>query len=294
MTSQVISSMPSVGVRFPDAAATPAVVGISSAPVIGAAASWRRKGSVKTFVGLCWTLGTCATFLTVGVVGMFAADVPWYELKTLEALADVEDLDPSEAAMAEFQSELPPADTIAEEPETPPEILDLTETPPEVQDLPDLVAAMTEKDIFAIPSAPRIEEALRPVDPVAKTKPKPTPTKARGPVSKPGGGTGALVGRQGGAGGVPGGAGTGTGTGKLIKPDPPYPSFARSAGMQGSASVIITFGVSGRVESASIVSSTGYSGLDSHTTSWIQRKWYYQGGLAARKSVKAPIKYHLR
>ncbi|WP_449071202.1 TonB family protein [Prosthecobacter sp.] len=283
--------MPSVGLRFPDTT-SPAVVGSISNPVIGAAASWRRRGSVQTFVGLCWTLGTCATFLAVGVVGMFAADVPWYELKTLEALVEESDLDMMETSMAELQSEAAPAEQMAEEPvELPTEITEPLETPPEVQDLPELVEAMTQEDIFAIPTAPKIEDAMRPVDPVAKPKPRPTPAKPRTTVAKAGGGTGAPTANPGAAGGVAGGTGT-SGNGKLVKPDPPYPSFARSAGMQGRASVVVTFGASGRVEGASIVSSTGYSALDSHTTSWIQRNWRWPG--TSTRKVRVPISYRLR
>lgn len=294
MTSQVISSMPSVGVRFPDVNAPP-VLGHSNAHMTHAVASWRRKGTVKTFVGLCWVLGTCATFLTVGVVGMFAVDVPWYELRTLEALTEVEDLDEmTEAAMAELQGDSGPMEEVAEEPvELPTEVLDMLETPPEVQDLPELVDAMTTEDIFAIPTAPRIEDALRPVDPVAKPKPRPrpTPSKPRTTVAKATGGTGVPNGSPGGmVGGVPGGTGTSR-TGRLIQPKPPYPSFAASSGMHGRCQLVLNFGVSGRVDSASIVSSTGYSALDSYTADYIQRKWYYQGGLPARKSVRVPVFY---
>lgn len=292
MTSQVISSMPSVGLRFPEVNA-PQVLGHAAAPAAHAAASWRRKGTVKTFVGLCWVLGTCATFLTVGVVGMFAKDVPWYELKTLEALAKVEDLDEmTEAAMAELQGDSGPMDEVAEEPvELPAEITEILESPPEVQDLPELVEAMTPEDIFAIPTAPRIEDALRPVDPVAKPKPRPAPAKPRATVAKSTGGAGVPNGSPGGmVGGVPGGTGTAP-AGRLIQPKPPYPSFAGSAGMHGRCQLVLNFGTSGRVESASIVSSTGYSALDSYTADYIQRKWYYQGGLPARKSVRVPIYY---
>lgn len=290
MTSQVISPMPSVGLRFPDTAPAPVVIGSSTAPVIGANASWRRKGTVQSFVGLCWVLGTCATFLAVGVVGMFAADVPWYELKTLEALIEESDLDMMETSMAELQSQAAPAEQMAEEPvELPTEITEIPETQPEVQDLPELVEAMTQEDIFAIPTAPKIEDAMRPVDPVAK--PKPTPAKPRATVAKAGGGTGSPTGSPGAVGGVAGGTGT-SGSGKLVKPDPPYPSFARSAGMQGRASVVVTFGATGRVEGASIVSSTGYSALDSHTTAWIQRNWRWPG--TSTRKVRVPISYRLR
>lgn len=294
MTSQVISPMPSVGVRFHEVDA-PLVLGHTNAPAVGVAASWRREGTVKTFIGLCWVLGTCVTFLTVGVVGMYAVDVPWYELKTLEALTEVEDLDElTEAAMAELQGESGPTEEVAEEPvELPTEITEILAMPSEVQDLPELVEAMTTEDIFAIPTAPRIENAMRPEDPVAKPKPRPrpTPSKPRATVAKATGGTGVPNGSPGGmVGGVPGGTGTSR-TGRLIQPKPPYPSFAASAGMHGRCQLVLNFGTSGRVESASIVSSTGYSSLDSYTADYIQRKWYYQGGLPARKSVRVPVYY---
>lgn len=290
MTSQVISSMPSVGLRFPDVPA-PAVVG-SAGHQTHAAASWRRRGTVQTFVGLCWVLGTCATFLAVGVVGMFAADVPWYQLKTLEALVEESDMELQETSMAELQSEAAPAAEIAEEPvELPQEIIDPVETPPEMQDLPELVEAMTTEDIFAIPTAPKIEDAMRPVDPVAKPRPRPAPTKPRATVAKSGGGTGSPTGRQGVAGGVAGGTGT-SGNGRLINPKPSYPSAARSAGMQGTTSVSITFNAAGRVESAVVVSSSGYSILDNAAISSIQRNWRWPGN--GTRKVRVPIKFSLR
>lgn len=278
--------MPSVGLRLSDAS-TPALVGNSGSQT----ASWQRRGTVQTFVGLCWALGTSITFLTVGVVGMFAADVPWYQLKTLEALIEESDLDIMETSMAELQAESAPAEEVAEEPvELPTEITEIVETPPEVQDLPELVEAMTQEDIFAIPTAPRIEDVLRRVDPVAKPKPRPTP-KPRATVAKAGGGTGAPTGRPGAAGGVAGGTGT-SGNGRLVKPEPPYPSFARSAGMQGRASILITFGASGRVESAVVVSSTGYSSLDSYAASYIQRNWRWPG--TGSRKYRVPVTFRLR
>lgn len=291
MTSQVIHSMPTVSRRLPGTS-TPAVSSgdaRAQMPVSTAgAATWRRTGTVQAFVGLCWAVGITASFLTVGLVGMLAADVPPYALKTLEDM--VAETAMVETSMAELQAQEAAAEETAEEPtELPVEMTQVLETPPEAQDLPELVEAMTLEDVFAVPSAPKIEDALRPVDPVAKPRQTPTPPRPR-TATAPRSGTGSPNATPGAVGGTAGGSGTGTGKGKGRYPKPPYPSFARSAGMQGTVRLTIRFGASGSVESVKVVSSTGYSALDSSTEAFVRRNWHGN----AFESVNVPITFKQR
>jgi len=290
MTSQAISTMPSAGVRYPAKSAPAPIPSIAAQE---SSATWRRRGSVKSFVSLCWLVGTSACFLTVGLVGMLAADLPPIHLKTLEDLVSAEELPMVETSMAELQSQEAAEEEASEEvAELPVEITEPVETPPEVQDLPELVEPMTQEDIFAIPSAPKIEDAMRPVDPVVKPKPRtPTPRPSPTNVVKRTG-TGSPNATPGAIGGTAGGTGTARGSGKGKFPAPPYPSFARSGGMQGTVRLSISVGATGAVEGVNVVSSTGYSALDSYAVSWVRRNWRWGGGSANRYTL--PLTFRLR
>ncbi|MBL9180101.1 MAG: hypothetical protein JNM65_18710 [Verrucomicrobiaceae bacterium] len=123
---------------------------------------------------LSWLVGITGSCLAVGLVGLFAADLPPIHLKTLEDEAD-SSLAMVETSMAELQT-LDAEETVAQDaPELPVEIPEAVEAPPESLDLPEIAEAMTMEDIFAIPTAPPIQDALKPVDPVVKPKPRPTP-----------------------------------------------------------------------------------------------------------------------
>lgn len=254
---------------------------------------WLRHGTVKSFLGLSWLLGLTSTCLCVGIVGMFALDVPLFQLKTLEDLVDDSALAMVETSMAELQSQEAAEEEMAEEAaEMPVEITELVETPPEIQELPELVEAMTLEDIFAVPSAPKIEDALRPVDPVVKPRPAPPPPRPRTTTVVKRTGTASPNAQPGAVGGAVGGTGRASGSGKGKFPSPPYPSFARSGGMQGTVRLSISVGASGAVEGVSVTSSTGYSALDSYAVSWVQRNWRWPGGAANRYSL--PLTFRLR
>lgn len=230
----------------------------------------------------------------VGIVGVFAADLPPIHLKTLEDLVNQDDLPMIETSMAELMSQEAAEEEAAEEvAELPVEITEPVETPPEVEDLPELVEPLTQEDIFAIPSAPKIEEALRPVDPVVKPKPRtPSPPRPRTSTVAKRTGTGSPNANPGAVGGVAGGTGSSRGTGKGKFPAPPYPSFARSGGMQGTVRLSISVGATGAVEGVNVISSTGYSALDSYAVSWVRRNWRWGGGAANRYTL--PLTFRLR
>ncbi|MBL9179487.1 MAG: TonB family protein [Verrucomicrobiaceae bacterium] len=249
-----------------------------------------HKSKLQAFVGLSWLVGITGSCLAVGLVGLFAADLPPIHLKTLEDEAD-SSLAMVETSMAELQT-LDAEETVAQDaPELPVEIPEAVEAPPESVDLPEIAEAMTMEDIFAIPTAQPIQDALKPVDPVVKPKPRPTPRPRPQSVARSSG-TPSAKPAVGAAGGVAGGTGAARGSGRGKFPSPPYPSFARSGGMQGTVRLAISVGVSGAVEGVSVISSTGYSTLDSYASAWVRRNWRWPGGAANRYTL--PLTFRLR
>ncbi|MEZ5385848.1 MAG: TonB family protein [Prosthecobacter sp.] len=250
-------------------------------------AVWQRRSTVQAVLALSWIVGISASFLTVGIIGLFAADVPPIHLISLES-DTVDDQVMIETTMAELQTLEASEEQLPEtEPELPVEIAEAVETPPENFDLPEVAEAMTMDDVFSVPTAPKIEDALRPVDPVVKPKPAPTPPRPRTPSVARSSGTPSTTSQSGTAGGT---GASGTGRGKF--PSPPYPSFARSGGMQGTVRLSISVGASGAVESVSVMGSTGFSALDEYAASWVRRNWRWPGGTAKRYSL--PLTFRLR
>ncbi|WP_395748056.1 energy transducer TonB [Prosthecobacter sp.] len=262
----------------------------SAAGLPAASVVQRRSNLVRVIITLSWVVGITMSFLTVGVIGMFAADLPPIHLKSLGDLDETEEIPMVETSMAELlsmaeASNEPSADVA---PVLPVEIPDTVETPPENLDLPEIAEAMTMEDIFAVPTAPKIEDALRPVDPVVKPKPAPAPQRTRSAAMTSSSGTRSSTSQAGTAGGT-GTAGSG-GKGKF--PQPSYPDFARSAGMQGTVRLSISVGPSGMVEGVTVVGSTGFSSLDEYAASWVRRNWQWPGGAAHRYTL--PLTFRLR
>lgn len=259
----------------------------SSAASGSAAGVVRRGGNLaRMIIVLSWIVGITGSFLTVGVIGMFADDLPPIHLKTLEDLDNATELPMEEAPMGEPGSMETSTEEPAEtEPVLPVEISEATETPLENLDLPEIAEAMTMEDIFAVPTAPKIEDALRPIDPVARPKPAPSPRTASAPRSS---GTRSNTTQTGAAGG---GGGGGSG-GKIVRPQPSYPEFARTAGMQGTVRLSISVGPSGAVEGVSVINTTGFSSLDEYAASWVRRNWHFPPGTSHRYTV--PLTFRLR
>ena len=69
MTSQVINTLPAMGFDL----AKPLQ---SSASGSAKSVIWQRQGTLEDVISLSWLVGLSATFLVVGIVGMFAADLP--------------------------------------------------------------------------------------------------------------------------------------------------------------------------------------------------------------------------
>ena len=280
MTSSVINPLPTMGYDRPKqnfAAAGP------SRTVVR-----RRSNLVQVVIALSWIVGISGSFLTVGIIGMFAADLPPIHLKTLEDLDEAVELPMVETSMAELLSMEASAEPSAEtEPVLPVEIPEAIETPPETLDLPEIAEAMTMEDIFAIPTAPKIEDALRPIDPVKRPTPTAPSRSRNAPVASKGGTSSSTT-----QAGTAGGRGASGSAGKGRFPQPPYPEFARSAGMQGTVRLSISFGPSGAVEGVSVISTTGFSALDEATVSFIRRNWHEPTGTPHLRTV--PITFRLR
>lgn len=252
--------------------------------------AWRFGLAEEIPVGLSWLLAVSTGFLAVGIAGVFANEMPLIRLKTLADVMHADDLPLIETTMAELQAENTEEPAPAEDapPETP-EVLEVEmpeEAPPPDLDLPEIAEAMTQEDIFAIPTAPKIEDALKPVDPVIRPKPAPTPTPRKSTTASrtPSSST---------PGGTPGGTGTATGGGRMVTPAPPYPSFAKSQNMQGTVRLSLSVGPSGAVEGATVISSTGFSALDDYAASWVRRNWRFPA-TGTGKRYTLPLSFRLR
>lgn len=255
--------------------------------------AWRFGVLEEVPVGLSWLLAVSSGFLAVGIAGVFANEMPLIHLRTLADVMHADELPLIETTMAELQAENTEEPAPAED--TPPETTEVLEVempeeaPPPDLDLPEVAEAMTQEDIFAIPTAPKIEDALKPIDPVIRPKPAPTPTPrksttasrtpATGPSSTPGG--------------TPGGTGTGRSGGRMVTPAPPYPSFAKSQNMQGTVRLSLSVGPSGAVEGATVISSTGFSALDSYAANWVRRNWRFPA-TGTGKRYTLPLSFRLR
>lgn len=282
MTSSALNPLPTMGFDHPKpkSAAAGSVVGVVH----------RGGGLGRVIIALSWIVGITGSFLTVGVFGMFADDLPPIHLKTLEDLEAATELSAEEAPMGELMSmEDSTEQSAATEPVMPVEIPEAIETPPENLDLPEIAEAMTMKDVFAVPTAPKIEDALRPIDPV-KRQIVSVPSRTRSAPVASKGGTGSSRSQAGVAGGV--GNSTGSGTGKIVRPQPGYPEFARTAGMQGTVRLSISVGPTGAVEGVSVINTTGFSSLDEYAASWVRRNWHFPPGTSHRYTV--PLTFRLR
>lgn len=237
--------------------------------------AWRFPAFGEVPVGLSWLFGLSTSFLVIGIVGMFAADLPPISLKSAYVEAQIEELPLLDAPMAELATLEEAAEESATEEtpsEMPTEFTEVPEVTPLDLDLPEIADALTEKDIFAIPTAPKVEDALRPIDPEVKPRPRPTPeptprksTATRSTPPRTGGSPG------GSTGGTPGGAAGGVR--RITQSSPPYPSFAKAAGMQGTVSLAITFAPSGYVASVRVTGTSGYSALDQNTADYVRRNF---------------------
>lgn len=247
-------------------------------------------------LALSWVLAITLTCLTTGLIGLRTPTrLPIGELFLASAPQGQQ---PGELAMLEMtappSAEATQSESTPNSQEEPP--IELPELPPVPTDLPELTAALTTEDIFAVPAAPPIETLLRPETP-RPTQPSP-PTKPRtssAPPSSSRSSTSSSSGSPSATPGYGGIGGTGTssrGSSKGYFPAPPYPAAAKSRGLQGTLQLSITFGADGRVTTTSVSRSSGYSELDSAASAWVRRNWRAPAGQSG--TFRQPIQFRLR
>jgi periplasmic protein TonB len=255
-----------------------------------AAASWRFLSREESFAPLAWLVALTGSFLLIGLAGLAREDGPFTIELGSAGLPAGQELASQETTMAELQAMETVEETAVSEPiEVPLELPTPLELPPELTDLPEMVPALVTEDLFTVPAAPQLETALTPVEaPKAQPKPRPAPAQPTRTARRPTTTTAAT----GGTGGSPGTGMAGAGGGGGRFPSPPYPSFARSRGIQGSVLLTILVNAAGAVESAVVAGSTGYSELDNYAAGWVRRNWRFPPGEA--RSFKLPIVFKLR
>lgn len=248
--------------------------------------------AVEDLLKWSWLVAISGSFLCVGLAGFGAGLGPDAVLKQFSPDKSNLDSAADSALMADLVSESPATSEVTpevvEEVQEVPPTVDLTQPP---LDLPELAEALVTEDLFTIPTAPKIEEALRPIDP---TPPKPVvkkvataqPSTPRRSVASST--TGTNTGGGVGSGGTGGG---GSGNGKFVIPRPPYPSSLKAMGIQGSVRLKITVGTSGRPSSVSVIGTSGNSTLDQYAAGWVRRNGKAPPGDV--RTVIAPLSFVL-
>ncbi len=263
-------------------------------PSVGRSSLFRAP--VEDHFALAWTTAVSSLILAVGILGCFQPDI-LLEITLGGDSGRASGDDVVDATMAELSMMEQQAVAVQEtvmRPEIEP--VEIPLEPPVVSDLPELIPALTDEDVFSVPSAPPIEKALTPVDPVPKPevkKPAPSaPTRTRSSTSE------TTTRSTGSSGGSTSGSGSGTGSsstgsgGKGSFPQPSYPSYARSRGMEGTVTVTIYVASDGSVSSTKVSGSSGHTTLDQHAASWVRRNWKFPAGAA--KTFRVPIVFRLR
>ena len=258
--------------------------------------SWRFLSPEENLRPLSWLVAVTGVFLLTGIAGLVREEPGLVITLSGAAGKGASEVASQDTTMAELQA-LEQAPEIQTDATATPEVVEvpeLTQVVPDVADLPELTEALVTEDVFAVPAAPRIETALQPVTPAARPKPKPQPRQVAAQPGRSRATTtaaGAPGGTQGNGGGGGGNGAVGSG-GKGRFPAPPYPSFARSRGIQGSVTLTVRVSPSGIVEDATVSAGTGFSELDNYAASWVRRNWRFPAG--AVRSFRLPISFKLR
>jgi len=229
----------------------------------------------------CWVLAIAVSVIGVSSYGLiqpiqethvFQVEAAAPESVELEALTMME-LSAPEGTQQELETLDEPAEAIQTDLLLE-QLLDPVEreSPPELA-LEAVPVALTEEDVFKVPAADDLLELEQlkqpaPPKPLARAAPR---TVARPPASPRA------------SGGQPGGSTAGASTaGRSVTkgyfPAPPYPASARSRRLEGTVQLRVTFGPDGRVTSAVVTRSSGYSELDRSASDWVQRRWRGPGG----------------
>lgn len=253
------------------------------------------------FRTLAWIAAVSGCFLGIGIFGVIQQDLGAFTIKlsAASAPAGIEQLSEL-TSMAELQATAHPGDTQFEETvaEEPFSVSEFLEVPSDLQDLPELVPPLLTEDLFTVPTAPAIETALKAIEPEKPrtevtqrpVSPKVVPSSQTITTRTSRAGTSSNNASAGGGG--TGGSGiSGVGGGGRF-PTPPYPSFARSRGIQGTVMLTIVVNSAGLVEKTLVSNSTGFSELDSYAASWVRRNWRFPAGNA--RTLRLPVVFKLR
>jgi TonB family protein len=249
---------------------------------------------------LAWATALSSCVLAIGILGCFQPEI-LLQLTMSGAAGKPGSGDVVETTMAELvamsETTQQVQETVLRPEVATPEVV--TE-PVVLPDLPELLPALTQEDVFEVPSAPPVEEALKPIDPAPKPtvrKPAP-PAPPRSSSSSSSSMSGRSSSSSGSSGRSSSGGGSGSGSassgsgGRGSFPQPSYPSYARSRGMQGTVTLTISVASNGSVTSTRVSGSSGHSTLDQHAASWVRRYWKFPGGAA--KTYRVPIVFRLR
>lgn len=247
--------------------------------------TWRFRQRDENIAPLSWVVAIAASFFLIGVIGLFQKEMPLVITLGGRAGQGASDTAATDLTMAELHA-MEATPEVTEE-QILPAVVPIADPIEVLQDLPELAEALVTEDVFTVPAAPQIEEALRPVDP-AKPRPKPQLAPARPRASRAtttaAGAQGGTQGSGGGAGGS-GNVGAGGGSGKFPKPN--YPSSARSRGVSGHIILALTISPAGQVESASAISSQGgfTSGEQDAVAGFVERHWRFPTGAYRKHTV---------
>ena len=262
--------------------------------------SWQVRRSEESLFGLSWLVAIAGTFLLIGMVGMlkfrgfepitFSGRAGLGAVDNLSTDTSMADLPATEESLNENPTDVPVDETL--------EVPEPVEIPLEMQDLPELTDALVTEDVFTVPAAPKIEVAMKPVDPATpKLKPKPKAVAAKPRSSRATSTVTTVGGTEGSGGGNGGGGRIGSGSGKGNKrPQPPYPSGARSRKVEGKLMFSFKVSPSGKVEYAAVISSNctngGFTAAEqSQIASWICRNWLIPGQIG---SVNQSVKFEFK
>lgn len=230
-------------------------------------------GSASWMQVQCWILAVALSVITISGYGLlqpirathvFAAEAEVAQSVELEVLTMMDLAAPEgmqdDAVAEEDSAELVPVEALLEQMQTPPVLdpaLDLAQPVTPFVDLFEVPAAMDfiEPETLKQPTPPK---------PVARPAPRPSATPAAPARAS--------------SGGVPGGTTAGaSNTGRTVAkgyfPAPPYPASARSRRLEGTVQIRVTFGADGRVTSAVVTRSSGYTELDRGASDWVLRRW---------------------
>lgn len=255
---------------------------------------WRVRQRDDSITALSWVVAIAASFLLIGIIGMFQKVEPFEISLGSRAGQGASDNESTELTMAELHA-MEEAPEIATE-QVLPAVVEIAQPLEVLEDLPELAETLTTEDVFSVPAAPRIEDALKPIDP-AKPKPKPQAATPRPRASRAvTTAAGTPSGTQGNGGGSGGTLAAGSGSGKGVFPKPTYPSSAQARGISGRVTIALSVNPAGRVESASAISSQGgfTSSEQDAVARDVARTWRFPPGAYRKHTVNIVLKLSSR